>query len=77
MSESGLQMSGAERLHFHFEATSVKGIYLLRRDPVAGKSTEQDFFPVSSRRLAHSCPSLVSSPDWGRGGGWGGSSNSP
>lgn len=32
MSESGLQMSVAKRLHFHFEATSVKGIYLLRRD---------------------------------------------
>ena len=27
MSESGLQMSVAKRLHFHFEATSVKGIY--------------------------------------------------
>lgn len=37
MSESGLQMSVAKRLHFHFEATSVKGIYLLRRDPVAGE----------------------------------------
>lgn len=39
MSESGLQMSVAKRLHFPFEATSVKGIYLLRRDSVAGELT--------------------------------------
>lgn len=37
MSESGLQMSLAKRLHFHFEATSVKGIYLLGRGLVAGE----------------------------------------
>lgn len=39
MSESGLQMSMAKRLHFHFEATSVKGIYLLWRDSIAGELT--------------------------------------
>lgn len=33
-------MSAATRLRFHFEATSVKGIHLLRRDPVAGTSSQ-------------------------------------
>lgn len=36
MSESGLQMSEAQRQHFRFKATAVKGIYLLRRDSSAG-----------------------------------------
>lgn len=40
MHESGLQMSVAKRLRFHFEATSVKGIHWLRRDPVAGTSSQ-------------------------------------
>lgn len=39
MSKSGLQMSVAKRLRFHFEATSVKGIYLLRRESIAGELT--------------------------------------
>ena len=53
MSESGLQMSVAKRLHFHFEATSVKGIYLLGRDPVAGEL-------LGTRRL----PLVRQKPGW-------------
>lgn len=45
MCESGLQMSVAKRLHFHFEATSVKGIYLLRKDPVAGELPRARLLP--------------------------------
>lgn len=52
MSESGLQMSVAKRLHFHFEATSVKGIDWLGRDPVVGEL-------MASGLLDYSCPTQV------------------
>lgn len=49
-------MSVAKRLHTHFEATSVKGIYLLRRDPVAGELVGTGLCrSVCGRSLAHAC----------------------
>lgn len=71
MSESGLQMSVAKRLHFRFEATSVKGIYLLRRDPVAGKLTGIGLLPGVEQESCSFPPAPSSVAQAGGGGGRG------